>query len=69
MHVRVCAWDKGDWRGWLQDLCVYTWEKGDRIGEWVYICAWAGWEQSRRKKWCVRGKVEGLCKLNYLVNW
>ena len=69
VHVRVCVcMGQGRLERVASGLVrIYM---GEGRSNWrVGVCAWAGWEQSRRKKWCVGGKLEGLCKLNYLVNW
>ena len=68
MHVRVCVCMG---QGRLErvasgHVCIYMGE-GDQIGEWVYVHGLGGNSQGEE---VVRGgKLEGLCKLNYLVNW
>ena len=68
VHVRVCVHGTREVGEGGFRTCAYI--HGEGRSNWrVGVCAWAGWEQSRRNQWCMGGKLEGLCKLNYLVNW
>ena len=68
VHVRVCAHGTREIGEGGFRTCAYI------HGRWVIElesgCMCMGWVETVKEKEVVHGgKSEGLCKLNYLVNW
>ena len=68
VHVRVCVHGTREIGEGGFRTCAYI--HGRRAIELESGCMCMGWVGTVKEKEVVRGgKLEGLCKLNYLVNW
>ena len=68
MHVRVCVHGTRELGECGFRTCAYI--HGRRAIKLESGCMCMGWVGTVKEKEVVHGgKLEGLCKLNYLVNW